>query len=153
MIIHIQCNLLDYDIFAHQVNCRGKWGKGIALDIKKKYPKIFSKFYVEYKLFTRLNPFTDILGMTMVVKWNDIIVFNLFGQRMTGLDKRHTDYDAVKSSLHHMHKYMITHNMKEVYLPYKMGCVNGGGDWSVVLPIIENEFQNSDIKVYIVRKE
>lgn len=153
MIEHITGDLLDYKVIAHQVNCRGVWGKGLALDIKKKYRNIFILFHSRYKSFTTRNPFIDILGMTMVVRYHDMIVFNLFGQRMTGLDKRHTDYDAVFSALSKMHKYMIEHNIPAVYLPYKMGCVNGGGDWDKVLYLIENEFQNSDIKVYIVRKE
>ena len=42
MLIYVKGNLLDkqWDIFCHQVNCKGVMGSGIAKQIAEKYPEV-----------------------------------------------------------------------------------------------------------------
>lgn len=71
---------------AHQVNCRGKMGSGVALAIKQKYPEVYQKyseackfikkiFYMALvrKLFVKIKLFITFLDkMAMVIMVNNI---------------------------------------------------------------------------------
>lgn len=142
--------IIDMDIFSvtegvicHQVNCQGKMGRGIALDIKNRYPVAFNK----YKLQCAHGQMK--LGKIQVVQVAaNLFIGNLAGQDRYGRDKRYTDYDAVRTCLKKI-KIWAAERSIQVYIPYKMGCSNAGGDWDIVYKIIEEEAPNA----IICRKE
>jgi len=43
MISFVDGNLFDnkYDIVVNTINCKGVMGKGVALEFKKRYPKMY----------------------------------------------------------------------------------------------------------------
>lgn len=128
-------------IIGHQVNCRKVMGKGLALQIKLTYPEVYDK-YLEIK---------PLLGRCGLVKVSEELqIANLYGQYNYGNNIPmkisefvkddsgkivHTDYKALALCLQKLFNYANKNN-KKVYLPYKMGCTLGGGDWNVVLSII-----------------
>lgn len=148
MIIEYNGDLLDanMDIIAHQVNCKGAMGAGIAKQIHAKYPKVAR----EYKGFLNKTPDSEILGQCQIVSVNDgnKWVANLFGQYGYGRDRRHTNYEVLEIAMTKLKDYAKERNLT-VGLPYGIGCGLAGGDWEIVRGIIERVF--ADYEVYIVK--
>jgi len=131
------------DILAHQTNCQGVMGSGIAKQIKDKYPEVFE----QYRKFFVNNKFTA-LGKCQIVKAEEgKYVANLFGQYKYGTDKQHTDYKALEEALFSL-KVSAKDNNKSVAIPYNIGCCRGGGSWEVVYKIIEEVFSDYEITLY-----
>ena len=145
MVKIVKGNLLDAteDIIAHQVNCMGVMGSGLAKQIRNKYPEV----YANYKDYLK-NYKGKILGSAQSVVCHDgKIVFNLFGQYGYGRDKQYTDYNALKSALSSL--YLFTYNKNlSIAFPYNLGCGLAGGDWNVVYKIIEEVFNDYDVNIY-----
>ncbi len=124
-------------IIAHQCNCRGAFGVGIALRIRRKWPTVF----VEYQKAFRVKQL--ILGELNIVKvTGDLHVVNLLGQDRYGRGSRMTDYNAVAQAFGSLHKLSVDLN-KQVYIPYLMGCVNAGGNWEVYSKIVDTHCPNT----------
>lgn len=144
MVEVVNCPLEEFDeaeILAHQTNCRGVFGSGVALAIKKKYPEV----YVGYRNFCKENN-GKVLGCVYICDTNDgKTVANLFGQDGYGRDKRYTDYDALNKALYSLSKWMMDSGMQSIAFPYKIGCGTGGGDWNLVSKMIENTFKDFDV--------
>jgi O-acetyl-ADP-ribose deacetylase (regulator of RNase III) len=164
MIREVEGNLLTYlgiKVIAHQTNCLGVMGAGIAKQIKVRNPELF-KAYVRY---CKKNPDAHvILGTVQMVPTDDgsQIVANLFGEYSfcesiapfyEGGKSRHTDYVALKECFHRLHTWLVLHDVETVGIPYKIGCGLAGGDWDgVVYPMIKEEFgDDEDITLYIVK--
>lgn len=148
MIKYVVGDLLEAkeDIICHQVNCQGAFGAGIAKQIAKEYPESKN----EYVRYCKENK--GILGDVLVTKEEDFLIANLFGQDYYGrygyyFKKygRQTVYPALKES-------MIL--LKDKYpnssyaFPYLIGCGLAGGDWGVVIDIIEDVFRGKDVTIY-----
>lgn len=144
------------DILAHQVNCKGVMGAGVARQIKEKWPDIFTD-YVVYCSAHKRNA-RDLLGNIWVSHTFDqsgmpIEICHLFGQDGYSGGGRNTDYGALEKSLLKLKRYAENRN-GSIALPYCIGCGLGGGDWNgVVYPMIERIFGESDVLVTIYRKE
>jgi len=130
-------------IIAHQVNCMGIMGGGVALQVKKKYPVVFNKYL---NLVESTSDKLALLGTTQFVECGDTIVANLFGQYSIGGGVQ-TRYNEFRSCIVMLREYMIHHNIKEVAFPYLIGCYRGGGDWTIVDKIIREEFESTNISV------
>lgn len=139
----IQANLLDtqFQFIAHQVNCRGVMGAGIALQIKNKYPEV----YDAYKVFCNINTAKPPLGKSLCVWTKDNhCVINVFGQLGYGRAQQQTDYDALYSGF-----AMAAEEIRNTFLdgnpcyqipiaiPYGIGCGLAGGDWKKVEEILK----------------
>jgi len=134
----------DAKVICHQVNCQGVMGSGVALTVKKKYPKVFE----EYKKFCDESPCVP-LGSVLFVKIasSDLVIANLFAQDTYGYDgKCYTVYNALRTCLEQVAKN--TSIKYTIAMPYLMGCCRGGGDWSYVLPMIEEIFVNHSVILY-----
>lgn len=141
----------DVDVICHQTNCQGVMGAGIAKQIHKTYPRVFE----QYELFCKnkrsygLSP----LGSCQLVYTDDTktrIVANLFGQEYYGRDRRQTDYNALRKALRSLsHNRFLRENKYSLGFPYKIGCALGGGDWNIVLPILEEELKDYPGKIEI----
>lgn len=150
-IIYKNGNLLDAqtDVIAHQVNCQGVMGSGVAKQIREKWTNVYTAYRAEYDLFTDLNK--SLLGNCQLVQVNDHQhVANLFGQDKYGYDnKRYTSYDGIYDALVSLAVQMMDNGMKSLAIPYKMSSDRGGADWNVVLAMIESVFKDTDITVEI----
>ena len=135
----------DTDVIAHQVNCQGVMGAGLAKQIKDKYPQVYTAYH------KACNTISDavLLGKVQVITTNPYRIANLFGQRYYGRDKRYTDYDALATALIKLRDYMCKHGLKTLGLPCGLGCGLAGGNWKIVYEIIRDVFTPSDILVKI----
>lgn len=150
----LQSNL---PLIAHQTNCLGVMGGGIAKSIKNKWFTVYEKYAIYCK---SRNYSRDMLGVIQVCETNDTpikAVANLFGEysfteSVAPYENRHTDYDALKEALTELKEYCIDQDIIEVGIPYKLGCGLAGGDWDgVVYPMLQELFNDSPIKLFIYK--
>lgn len=152
MVEYLNQNILfmdNVDIIAHQVNCQGVMGAGLAKQIKTKYPIVYQEYLQLYK---RQRP-VELLGQCLAVPVNnsDIFVANLFGQLSYGKGTRQTDYEALEKSLKQLKEFMVTSNLHSLALPHNLGCGLAGGDWNIVRKMIEKIFNDNSITCYICK--
>ncbi len=133
-------NILDIaeGIICHQVNSEGVMGAGLALQIKNKWRKVYDDYMYLYKNgYLKLGT----IHFTQVDK--NLWVCNIVGQGMYGWQGRFTDYDAFKQAVSELRPF---HDKgTKIYFPYGIGCGLAGGNWDVVLDIIEHELPNAII--------
>lgn len=142
--------IIDHDILKiksgyifHQVNCMGKMGKGIALDIRNMYPKV-------YEIYKEKCKSSDILGTVDYIAIDqELTICNLYSQYRYGLTKRHTDYKAMLGCFNDVLGNIAFGS--NIFIPYKMGCVNAGGDWEIVYKLIEAKL-SQNYNVIICKK-
>ena len=150
-IIYKTGNLLDAqtDVIAHQVNCQGVMGSGVAKQIKEKWSNVYKHYYSLY--CEKIENTQDLLGKCQLVEINDTqCVANLFGQNYYGRDsKRYTSYDGIYDALTSLAVQMMDNGMESLAIPYKMSSDRGGADWNVVLAMIESAFKNTNITIEI----
>lgn len=128
----------DADVICHQVNCKGKMGSGVAKQVREKYPLVYSL----YHKLCEDNPGDKLLG-TVLCCGN---IANLFAQENYGYDgKCYTDYEALRQCLSIVNERYAG---QKVAIPYLMGCHRGGGDWGVVLEMIQSELTDCDVTLY-----
>lgn len=136
---------------AHQVNCKGVMGGGVALQIAQKYPEVLS----EYQSFCKQQTGDKLLGIAQFVPTHDgKTIVNLFGQNSYGSQflhpKRFTDYQALRSSLLstvEIIQNIVIRKTQPIYIaiPKYIGCGRGGGSWTEVLKIINDIFGGQDM--------
>ena len=149
MITSIQGDLLDVEqgIIAHQVNCQGVMGAGLAKALRNVYPDI----YVSYKKHCGAGHGTALMGKVQIVEVGEkLYVANLFSQEGYGKGVQ-TDYEKLEMALGKLEMYARRADAK-VYLPYLLGCGLAGGDWNVVADIIHRVFDTSSVDCVIVEK-
>lgn len=132
-------------IVIQQVNCQGKFNKGLARNTAIKYPKVAQ----DYHAFCKDTDPINLLGYTCESMLKEDLVYCLiFGQLFYGNKKeRYTDYHALKNGLEYIYSNWSENNL-DFYIPYEMGCGLGGGQWPVVARIIELSFDKEQ-KVYL----
>lgn len=142
-------NLLNVKegIICHQVNCVGVMGAGIALQIKEKWPDVFKQYASLCKIFKN-NP-AALLGKVQDIAVNDkLVIANCFGQIYPGLGLM-TCYESWKLIIKHLLDIIHYFGDISVHLPYGIGCGLAGGSWDMMMPILENEFKDHDVKVFL----
>lgn len=128
---------IQQGIIAHQCNCQGKMGAGLAKQIRRRYPVVYSK----YKQACDRHLFT--LGKIQLIKVNNALyVANLAGQDDYGNSCQYTDYDALSQCLAKLYAKSLELNLTP-YLPYGIGCGLAGGNWETALLLIENHCPNA----------
>lgn len=113
-------------IICQQVNCMGVMGAGLAAQIRRKWPNV----YTEY----RKRCTKDMLGTYHMVKVGPhLYVANIFGQLSYGTEKCQTNYVALACAIFQLMKDMPHCTIR---IPYRIGCGLAGGNWDKVLEII-----------------
>lgn len=135
-------------IILQQVNCQNAMGSGFAKAIYSRYPIVKQKYhdYCEGK-----HP-NSLLGTVLPVRTNDYMFYNLFGQlyygRSSETSKCYTNYDAVG---HMLHKIALKHEgdpSVKIAIPYNMCCGLAGGDWNIILKLIQTYLKYLDVTIY-----
>lgn len=134
------------DYICHQVNCQGKMGSGLALQVRNRWPQVYEE-YVDFCENIEENKW--LLGLIQLVKINEkTTVVNMFGQYNYGSDgKRYTSYDAFWDCLQQLNETVP--DKSTVGIPSKIGCVRGGANFGVILNMIIETFQERDIDIQI----
>lgn len=141
----------DCDIICHQVNCQGVMNSGVAKAIREKWPEVYEQYIA---LCKRQNGSEWLLGTMQPVEIQHIpprYVVNMFTQENYGYDgKRYTNYEAFASVLDQIYDATAVAGGedKSIAFPYKIGCVRGGANWSIICTMIEQVFANRDIYFY-----
>jgi O-acetyl-ADP-ribose deacetylase (regulator of RNase III) len=154
-------NLLDSTarIIAHQTNCNGGFGSGVAKAIKEKWPYVAERYFKNVNLNQELcNKPSDLLGTVQLVKVDNRtapineakFVANLYAQENFGYDgKKYTSYDALDTCFGKLVTFCNEHDIKSIAFPYGMSSVRGGANWDVVMALINAHFADTDIDVEI----
>lgn len=117
---------VQHGIIAHQVNCKGVMGAGLAKQIRSKYPQVFDSYSKHCS--------DECLGKIQLIQVTEsLYVANLFSQLNYGRGSRHTDYEAMRSCFLKLNQFKDI----DIYLPYAIGCGLAGGDWQIVSNLID----------------
>lgn len=122
-----------------QVNCQGIMGSGVAADIRHMFPEVYYKYKQLFDARDPKLPTAQLLGTLQVVEvMPNKYVANLFGQDFFGRDGRqYTDYCALDTALQELAKYLVKHELDHIEIHHPLiGAGLGGGDWTVIEPII-----------------
>ena len=149
MIKIIEGNLFDTTapVIAHQVNCKGVMGSGVAKQVKKYDQLVFE----QYRDLCYANYSKVLLGMAQPCysKVLSKFIVNLFGQESYGTDRQHyTDISALFQAMCGLRYFMVGRKDLRIAMPYKIGCARGGADWDKeVFPMIKLIFLETDIDI------
>lgn len=145
-------------LIAHQTNCLGVMGAGIARFIKNKWNIVYTQYVDICKNFEYSK---DLLGKCQICVTGEFpikFVANLFGEysfteSVAPFENRHTDYNALKKALLNLKAFCEDEEVTEVGIPYKLGCGLAGGDLDgVVYPMLQELFANDlTITLYIYK--
>ena len=163
--------IIDGDLFttkariiAHQVNCQGVMGSGVAKQIRQRNPQMFLNYARHCAaakrtgwspLGTNLILHTDADADSYVpgtMVYTGQYICNMFAQNMYGYDgRRYTNIDALRSCFTKLAQYAREDGLT-VAMPYKVGCVRGGANWEVVYKMIEEIFRDVNVELWRLAK-
>ena len=129
----------------HCCICQGKFGPVLAAQIKQRYPKVFEEYKEALKCFKEDG--YEILGQWQAVRISRTQgVINIFGQEFYGNSGRYVNYGAIGSAFYQMRNQYDSKTV--IGFPFKFAANNAGGDWSIVLEMIEYYFKDHSVKIY-----
>lgn len=124
-------NLLDVKagVIIHQVNNKGAMGAGIAGEIRRAYPQ----HYLDFKAAEPL------LGTLVKTKVSSTLgVVGMFSQDGYGRDNKvYTNYGAFEECLKAIAELYAINPKIKYYVPFGIGCGLAGGDWNVIISLLE----------------
>jgi O-acetyl-ADP-ribose deacetylase (regulator of RNase III) len=127
--------------YAHGCNCGGAMGKGIAVQFKNRFPKM----YLEYKSLCKESKFHP--GDVFEYYYGSGYVFNL-GTQATWNTK--ATLQAIESSVIKMLSFALDKNVQKIAMP-KIGAGLGGLNWNDVKQTLEKAIVSySEIDLYVV---
>lgn len=135
MIQKVRGNLLeaDVEVLVNTVNCVGVMGKGIALQFKNSFPEM-------YEIYRSACKNKKVIPGQM---WVDVVIDhnNEFKIIINFPTKRHwrdaSRIEDIESGLLSLIEAIKQMKIKSIAIP-PLGCGNGGLDWTVVCPMIED---------------
>ena len=136
----------EIDVLLHCANCQALMGSGIAAEIAERIP---SARQVDYEYASAMGRTRQMLGTyssALVNGEGSGKVFNLYGQFQPGLAKRALNYGAITAAL--LKVKATLDPLTIVGIPYKMGCDRAGGDWDIMLEIVEFVFRDTLLVIY-----
>ncbi len=141
----------EIDSIGHQANCVHKMGAGVAKDIAAAFPQAyFADINTGYGDLGKLGHFSKGSPKTGGA------IYNLYGQYRYGREEQQTDYGYIKNALEEAVLDAMACGYVSMGLPFKMGCNNGGGDWSEVMRLainpIEEIIKIRDFQLFIYKK-
>jgi O-acetyl-ADP-ribose deacetylase (regulator of RNase III) len=134
------------DVLFHGCNCFNTMGRGVALDLRTKWPEVYA-----VDLETTKGDLNKLGGYTIaLVGKKPEMIFNLYSQYHYGHDKMYLSYDALRLALVGMREVLNAMDSKNklVVAGPRIGCSNAGGDWNKVEAIINDVFPMRTIYIY-----
>lgn len=152
MILYTNGDVFDQDtqVIAHQVNCKGVMGAGLAKQVREHISEEDFKEYV-----TRCQQRgAENLGYNLYTKdtKSNIWIANCFAQDGFGANQKcHTDYSALRACLNHCKTFCYVHGYDTICIPDHLGCGLAGGNWNIVTKaILEPLFSNESCKITLI---
>ena len=122
--------------FAHECNCIGSMGAGIAKGFRERYPQM----YEQYRALCKADPREFNLGDVWLWKSADQPwVFNLGTQEK--IWHARATYEAIETALSRMRVMAVEEDVDSIAIP-RIGVGYGGLSWKKVKVIIERVFAN-----------
>lgn len=135
MISLINGNLLESnaDALVNTVNCVGVMGKGIALQFKRKYPKMFNAYQIACER-KEICP-----GKIWIYKSNLTPIIICFPTKQHWYNPSKIEW--ISEGLDDLRNYILHNNIESIAIP-ALGCANGGLKFSDVKPLIYEKLEN-----------
>lgn len=132
----------DLDALAHGCNCAGAMGRGIAVEFKVRFPRM----YAEYKRRCDVGEF----GLGHVFEWSEQrpTVFNL-GTQKTWRTK--AELGAVETALREMVRRAEARGIRRIGMP-RVGAGLGGLDWHDVRAVIERVASDTPVEFIVFER-
>jgi hypothetical protein len=164
MIVHKKGCLIEafkkgeVDAIAHVVNCQGVMGSGLALQIKKEFPEAYESYMMKCEVNYDLGFATcELLGDTSLPYPDHYKVYNMFAQDFYGVKDKHLRYYYLTRCLLRIGQdkgnFTPPTFDPKLGVPCLLGCDRAGGDWSVVLEILQDFSDNYGIEIFIYSKD
>lgn len=163
-LTYIKGDLLEdpeVQIICHQVNCQGRMNSGIAKSIREKWPIVFNA-YSQWHFICQEQALYDsgqweidveasalMLGKTQIVQVSETQqVANLAAQEYYDYDgEQYTSYDAFWNCLHELRAKIQPTDI--IGFPKRIGCSRGGANWRIIETMIDEVFQDYDVRIYL----
>jgi O-acetyl-ADP-ribose deacetylase (regulator of RNase III) len=120
------------------VNCEGVMGAGIALDAKLRWPKLFKKY------IQSCSTGEIAIGKSILVRRDEFslpIDVILFATKNRWRNPSTLSY--IRDGLTDLRSMLEVSAIESIALPH-LGCSNGGLQWAMVRPLIENHLYGFD---------
>ena len=148
MIKQIIGNLLKENVnaFVHQANCMCTMGSGVAREVRELYPEVY-----EADLKTKRGDRNKVGKFSFAKTKDGKIGYNLYSQFDFGREAVHTNYEAFRTGMVSIkdHLKLNIGPSATIGMPYKIGCVRGGGNWEVVSQILKELFETDTMTLVI----
>jgi hypothetical protein len=136
----------EIDILAHCCNTRNVFGSGLALQVAQVFPSA-------YDLDTRLHKRKlNKLGVAWLDEKSGVM--NCYAQKDYGRGKRQVNYGALADCLDQIRTELNYHldnvpsKSLKIGFPYQFASNRAGGDWNIVLEMIEYYLNDFDVLIY-----
>jgi O-acetyl-ADP-ribose deacetylase (regulator of RNase III) len=145
MIHYTTGNLLEADVEAmvNAVNTVGVMGKGIALQFKQRFPENYRQYEAACKAGQVVT------GTMFVTEVNELIgprwIIN-FPTKQHWRDPSQLTW--IKTGLKELSRVLTDHGIRSVAIP-ALGAGNGGLDWALVRPLIEQALGDLEAEVIV----
>lgn len=144
MIHWVQGDIFDAptEALVNTVNCLGVSGKGIALQVKLKYPTVYAKY--RDACFDNKVQIGKVYPIKLKGDFEYILCFP------TKYDwKKNSQLEWIETGLSDLVKQARRLKLQSIAVP-ALGCANGGLSWKDVKPLIESKLSKSkrDYHVY-----
>ena len=159
MIEIYDCSVFNVfsNVIAHQVNCQGVMGSGVAKQIRDRYPEVYTQYKAVCEATTDKS---KLLGKALIVEvpvnqMKTVRIANLFAQfdynrsyrQNTDVFTSVPDFRlSVINLKDYANKWMLENWCHNFYIamPYNIGCGRGGANWLEIEEILIDEFARSD---------
>lgn len=138
----------DMQTLTNTVNCVGVMGKGVALEFKKRYPKMYKDYQARCKnnlvklgepylyedeptLFEDNSPCVSILNFPTKNHW-----------------RNHSNINDIANGLDYLAAHYKEWRITSIAFP-PLGCGNGGLNWEDVCPLMMNKLEPLDLQAEI----
>jgi len=118
--------------YAHGCNCAGAMGKGIALQFKRKFHKMFNQYHA-LCVSGNFKP-----GDIFPYKYSSgSFVYNLATQKHYAIRGQLAKLEHIRKSVDKMLMHASAHRVTDIAMP-RIGAGLGGLDWSDVQDVLED---------------
>ena len=133
--------------YAHGCNCAGAMGKGIALQFKRKFHKMF----LQYNSLCTSGNFKP--GDVFPYEYTPgCYVYNLATQKHYAIHGQLAKLEHIRKSVSKMLEHASAHNVMDIALP-KIGAGLGGLDWEDVKIVLEDVIEDyPEITLHVVEE-
>ncbi len=134
---------------AHCCNAQGVMGSGFARVVRER----LNNAYVEYKYHLKDRELCGVSPMGDLSHADNVI--NLIAQENYGRDphnrgERQVHYGYLAKALRRAATMFSSYDEERTLIvPYKMCCDRAGGDWDVVVELLEVTFEGWTVEVYV----